>query len=298
MTLATAAGAATSLATLRYTPDITVNLGGTVVTPRSIATDSFSGAPTLVQSNLPADLATYFYNPSKGLLWLVFSTTVTLPGGITATPQDVIAFDGATYSKIFDGAAQGIPAGVAIDALSSINGLSDFLFSFDTTATVGSVTVAPSDIVYFDGAGNWNLYFTAANANVPSGVNLDALDVLPNGNLLMAFDTAGMVGGVNFGAGDVLEYTDGLPGTWELSFSPAATYPGWGAAVLRGLWAQPAVAGSAGMLQFSAPTYSVNESGANATITVTRTGGSTGAVSVSYTTSDGSATAPAMQPLA
>ncbi len=54
-------------------------------------------------------------------------------------------------------------------------------------------------------------------------------------------------------------------------------------------------ANPAGLLQFSAPTYSVNESGPTATMTVTRTGGSTGAISVTYATSNatgnGSATA-------
>ncbi len=46
-----------------------------------------------------------------------------------------------------------------------------------------------------------------------------------------------------------------------------------------------------GSVQFSAPTYSVNENGSSATITVTRTGGSNGAVGVSYTTSNGTADA-------
>ena len=51
--------------------------------------------------------------------------------------------------------------------------------------------------------------------------------------------------------------------------------------------------GGAGTLQFSAATYSVAENGGNATITVTRTGGSAGAVGVSFATSNGTATAPA-----
>ena len=46
-----------------------------------------------------------------------------------------------------------------------------------------------------------------------------------------------------------------------------------------------------GTLQFSAATYNVNENGGTATITVTRTGGSDGAVSVHYATSNGTATA-------
>jgi subtilisin family serine protease len=48
---------------------------------------------------------------------------------------------------------------------------------------------------------------------------------------------------------------------------------------------------SPGNLQFSTPNYSVNENGASSTITVTRTNGSTGEVSVTYATSDGSAIA-------
>jgi hypothetical protein len=52
----------------------------------------------------------------------------------------------------------------------------------------------------------------------------------------------------------------------------------------------PAGGGSAGTLQFSAATYTVSEAGPTATITVTRTGGSTGAVSAAYATSNGTAT--------
>jgi hypothetical protein len=45
----------------------------------------------------------------------------------------------------------------------------------------------------------------------------------------------------------------------------------------------------AGTIQFESATFSVNESGGTATITATRTGGSSGAVSVLYATSDGTA---------
>jgi hypothetical protein len=46
----------------------------------------------------------------------------------------------------------------------------------------------------------------------------------------------------------------------------------------------------AGSLQFSAPAFTIAEDGGSATITVTRTGGSDGAVSVDYASSDGTAT--------
>jgi hypothetical protein len=48
-----------------------------------------------------------------------------------------------------------------------------------------------------------------------------------------------------------------------------------------------------GTLQFSLVAYSVNENGGTATITVTRTGGSEGAVAVDFATSDGTAMSPA-----
>ena len=52
---------------------------------------------------------------------------------------------------------------------------------------------------------------------------------------------------------------------------------------------QVIVPGSSGALQFSAGAYTVNENGGQATITITRTGGSSGAVSVQYATSNGTA---------
>ena len=50
--------------------------------------------------------------------------------------------------------------------------------------------------------------------------------------------------------------------------------------------------GNAGVLQFSTGNTSAAENGGNKTITVTRTGGDDGPVSVSYETVDGSATFP------
>ena len=47
----------------------------------------------------------------------------------------------------------------------------------------------------------------------------------------------------------------------------------------------------AAQVQFNSPTYTVSESAGTATITVTRTGDTSGAVSVRYTTSNGTAAA-------
>ncbi len=63
-----------------------------------------------------------------------------------------------------------------------------------------------------------------------------------------------------------------------------------GAASGGGMLVNLEAAAGAGLLQFSAATYSVAENGGTVTVTVDRVGGSAGAVSVDFATADGSAT--------
>jgi Calx-beta domain/FG-GAP-like repeat/Bacterial Ig-like domain (group 2)/ASPIC and UnbV len=82
-------------------------------------------------------------------------------------------------------------------------------------------------------------------------------------------------GGTNFNVSPPRRYT------WEYKNSPSFSW------ALTGVDAP----GQAGVLRFSAGGYSVVENQGVAAITVTRTGGATGAVTVDYATSNGSATA-------
>ncbi len=283
-TLCGTAHAATALSQLRYTPDITVTLSGTTVGPADVAGDDLAGTVALVLPALPANVAAYHYTGSEH--WLVFDTTVALPGGITATPRDIVAWDGSGFTPLFYAV---VPEGVAIDALSTLTG-SDYLLSFDSTVTVDSAIAEPGDVVLFDGAGAWSSHFSAASAGVPGSANLDALHRLPNGHLLVSFDVSGSVGGVAFDDEDVLEFTPGAS-TWEMAYDGSASDANWGAADLQALWAQAAPV-TPGVLEFSASIYTVAENGVSATITVTRSGGASGAVSVSYASADGSAVQP------
>jgi hypothetical protein len=61
-----------------------------------------------------------------------------------------------------------------------------------------------------------------------------------NTHLLLSFATSGTVGGINFDRADVLEYTPGTPGIWELVYSGTAHSGGWAAADLTALFAAPA----------------------------------------------------------
>src|SRR5262249_51841170 len=77
-------------------------------------------------------------------------------------------------------------------------------------------------------------------------------------------------------------------GTYNVTWSatPAQTAYMW---LVAGQHGTPAP--QPGTLQFSSSGYSVNENQGTATVAVTRTGGSDGAVSVNYATSNGTATA-------
>lgn len=73
---------------------------------------------------------------------------------------------------------------------------------------------------------------------------------------------------------------------------PSVTYAAAARASHSLVTLNPATAGAPGNLQFSASDYGVNENVGNVTITVTRTGGSSGAASVNYATSNGTASQP------
>ena len=232
------AQAATNLSSLRYVPDITVTLGGTPVGPNDVANDNLAGAVTLALSGLPANVSAY--HATGSVHWLVFDTTVTLPGPITATPRDVMAWNGTTWSRLLDGAAAGIPAGAMIDALASRDGV-EILLSLDTTASLpGPVTANPADVLRYSG-GAWTTLLDAASAGIPAGANLDGLDVLPNSNLLVSFDSAGSMGPLNYAAADILEYGDA---GWEVAYSGASHDAAWNSANLRDFRAQSSATGT------------------------------------------------------
>lgn len=74
--------------------------------------------------------------------------------------------------------------------------------------------------------------------------------------------------------------------------NPTVTWSGASRTATASIMLNAAVPGSPGTLQLSLSDYSVNEAAGTATITVTRAGGSSGAASVQYATSDGSANQP------
>ncbi|MGH3064810.1 MAG: cadherin domain-containing protein [Gaiellaceae bacterium] len=124
-------------------------------------------------------------------------------GGVTAENEDVVFFDGTNFSLAFDGSDVGIAA-FRIDAFSWIDADS-LLLSFDAAGAVPGIagTTDDSDVVRFDAtslgdvtAGAFSLYFDGSDVGLTTaGEDVDAVELLPNGNLLLStFNTFSVTG--------------------------------------------------------------------------------------------------------
>jgi len=222
------ASAQTPLAGLYLSPDITTTLHGSTVADEDVVHDDLAGDATPALTGLPpaADLASY--HREEGAELLVFDTTVALPGGLTATPHDVVRWDGSHYSLLLDGAAAGIPRGAAIDVVTRSGG--DLVLSLDVDATLGSETYADEDLVRFDGS-LFTGFFDGSATGLDPALDLDAADLLPSGRLLLSLDGSGNVSGLSFDDEDVLEV--GVDGArWQMAYDGSAQHPEWAAADL------------------------------------------------------------------
>ncbi|MFI5166090.1 MAG: DUF11 domain-containing protein [Thermoanaerobaculales bacterium] len=231
LSVAGGAWAVTPLSKLRYTPDISTVLSGTTVGPANVGEDNLAGTVSLVNiGTIPdgAHLDGYAVAPNGDQL-LSFDTALTL-GATTFQRNDVIRYNGSTYALEFSGGANGVPDGVDIKDI-ALHG-TNLLLSFDSAFAAGSTTFYPVDVAEWNGS-TLTKFLDGVAAGVPDGMAIDGLHLLPNGHLLLSFDTAGTVGGLTFNHEDIAEYTPGSPGTWEFAYVGAAAQPtGWGAADL------------------------------------------------------------------
>jgi uncharacterized protein YjiK len=152
-------------------------------------------------------------------------------GGVTAENEDVLYFDGTSFGLAFDGSDVGL-ANFRIDAFSWLSTTS-LLLSFDASDTVPGVpgTVDDSDLVRFtatslgtDTAGAFSLYFDGSDVGLTvAGEDVDAVEFLPNGHLLLSTINTVAVTGVAGEDEDLLEFTPtsigpSTSGTFSLYF--------------------------------------------------------------------------------
>lgn len=226
------ARAATELATISASPDTTAVFGGLEIRDHGVFSDDLAGllAPVSL-GDLPESAAVdAFHDAGDGTVLFSLDTGADLDG-LPVSPADVVSWDGSTYALVFDALAAGVPAGTDLDALTADG--DDLLLSFDTTVDLPGGPFDDEDLVRWDGS-TFSLELDGEAAGVPPGADLDAAHRLINGNLLLSFDTGGVVGGVTFADEDALELDPGS-GTWALAYDGSAEHPGWVAADLDAL---------------------------------------------------------------
>lgn len=109
-------------------------------------------------------------------LVLSFDTTITLPGNLTVSDEDLVAWNGANYSMLLDLSSTGIARSLDVDAVHAFGG-GAYAVSFDTDGSVGAVSFSDQDIVLWDGTG-WSLQLATTSLATDWGpADMDALVV-------------------------------------------------------------------------------------------------------------------------
>ncbi len=210
------ATASTWLDSFQATFDTAIRTDGAGVLKRGqILVKRFQAAPAIVDTGIPANVQigalaidgdTVFYAPDAAFKF----------AGLPVTPRDVVRRNANGTSTIFlRGSDMGLPANVRLDAL-ALSG-SDVLFSVDAATKIAGTSVSPADVLRWNGSAVSILY-PAHSLGIAAGLNLTGLERLANGDLLMAFDTAGRVAEVSFKAGEILRYAPSSA-NWSLALS-------------------------------------------------------------------------------
>ena len=66
---------------------------------------------------------------------------------VTADKEDIVRFNGATFSMFVDASAAGVPAGVDLDAFEYLDSNGHLLLSFDTSGSAGGVAFDKEDVL-------------------------------------------------------------------------------------------------------------------------------------------------------
>jgi len=163
---------------------------------------------------------------ATSLLYFSLGTAQTL-SGVPFTAQDIVAFDGANYSLLFDGSDVGLDStNESIDAF-AVHEDGRLLVSTTGSFTVtGGLSGKDEDVIALTPsslgdttAGSWAMYFDGSTVGLESsGEDVDAIEPLAGGRILVSTSGAVSVTGVTGDDEDVLEFTPGSPGTWAMYF--------------------------------------------------------------------------------
>jgi hypothetical protein len=115
-----------------------------------------------------------------GSLLLSFDVAVDL-NGLHVDADDLVLFDGASFSMFFDGSGAGVAPGLNLDAADYLACDDHLLLSFDGSGTSGGVAFDDDDVLEFDRVGTWEMAYNGS-AQHPgwSVADLDAVHATIN----------------------------------------------------------------------------------------------------------------------
>jgi len=187
------------LLTIDTTAALPINgTGGTVtVTPRDVASYNtstsffspslfFTGAANGISDGTRIDALGM---DGSGNLLLSFDVTISVPkfgkggGRLTVKPADLVSFNGATYSLVFDSAGAGIPDGTNLDGATMLPN-TDLLLTFDVVGSIAGTDFTPTDVLEFNsGADGWVVSFDGASTDEwPDGSQMQGVWAAPAGS--------------------------------------------------------------------------------------------------------------------
>lgn len=207
-------------------PDITVDLSGVIVADHEVAIDDLGGGIALETfgGSLPAGAEVdAYHDEGPGGVLFSLDTAASLPGGVFAGPEEVVRLAGGVFTLVFDGSAEGVPAGVGVDAVTRSGG--NLVLSFDTAVTLDGITFADEDLARFAG-GLFTLALDASAVGIDAALDTDAVDSIGANLWALSFDSDGVAGGVSFADEDVVR-VDTSSLAFALLFDASAEHAGW-----------------------------------------------------------------------
>ena len=113
-------------------------------------------------------------------LLLSFDVAVDI-GAVHFDKEDLVRFDGVTFSMFFDGSAAGIAPGLDLDAADYLDCNDHLLVSFDGSGVVGGVAFDDEDVLEFDRVATWEMAYDGSVQHAGwSSADLDAVHATVN----------------------------------------------------------------------------------------------------------------------
>jgi hypothetical protein len=193
------------------------------------STPTVTSTPTDTATRTATPTATSTPLPSSTLLYFSLTSNATL-GGLAVANEDIVAWDGSAFSLYFDGSDVGL-ASSTLDAFAILNG-NELLLSFTNSSTLADIgAIDDSDIVKFTAislgattTGTFEFYFDASDVGLTtSNEDVDAVELLADGRLLISTLGSLSVPGLSAAAEDIVEFTPTslgttTTGTWSMYF--------------------------------------------------------------------------------